>query len=148
MADDEILQAKKKAMSLLLHNDRTEWELTDRLERAGFSEQAVYAAIEYVRSFHYIDDKRYAERFAQIYHSRRSIQRIKQDLSKRHVPEEYIEIAIAEIEGGDSEALQKEVEKHTHGRDDLTYEEKQKITAKLYRKGFRLEDIRHFLDSF
>ncbi len=146
MEDDEILQAKKKAMSLLLHNDRTEWELTDRLIRAGFSAQAVHDAVEYVRGFHYIDDRRYAERFAQIYHSRRSIQRIKQDLNKRHIPDEYIEMAISEIEGGDSEAIQKEIAKLTHGKADFSYEEKQKIIAKLYRKGFRLEDIRRFLD--
>ena len=37
---DEILKAKKRAMLILQHNDRTEWELTDKLNKAGFSEEA------------------------------------------------------------------------------------------------------------
>lgn len=65
---DEILKAKKRAMLILQHNDRTEWELTDKLNKAGFSEEAVESAVEYVRSFHYIDDERYAKRFVEIYH--------------------------------------------------------------------------------
>ena len=59
MADEEeIIKAKKRAMLILQHNDRTEWELSDKLLKAGFSEQAVEAAVEYVRSFHYVDDRR------------------------------------------------------------------------------------------
>lgn len=146
MADDELLQAKKKAMSLLQHNDRTEWELTDRLKKTGFSEEAVSEAVEYVRSFHYIDDKRYAVRFVEIYHTSRSMQRLRQDLNKRHVPEEYISLALESLEDGDSEALKKEISKLTHGREDFSYEEKQKIAAKLYRKGFRIGDIRKYID--
>ena len=61
--EDEKLKATKKAMGLLQHMDRTEWELRSKLEQAGFSEEAVEAAIQYVAGYHYIDDKRYAKRF-------------------------------------------------------------------------------------
>ncbi len=148
MADDEILRAKKKAMSLLQHNDRTEWELRDRLKKAEFSDEATDEAIEYVRSFHYIDDERYAMRFAEIYHTSRSIQRIRQDLYKRHVDDAYIEAAIEALECGDDIALQKEIDKQRKGREELSYEESQKIMAKLYRKGFKLNDIRRLLSPF
>ena len=76
MDEEELLRAKKKAMSLLNYNDRTEWELMDRLSGAGFSEEAVNGAMEYVKSFHYIDDERYAMRFASIYCQSRSQKRI------------------------------------------------------------------------
>ena len=33
--NDELLKAKKRAMLILQHNDRTEWELTDKLSKAG-----------------------------------------------------------------------------------------------------------------
>lgn len=147
MDDEELLRAKKKAMSLLDYNDRTEWELMDRLSSAGFSEEAVNGAMEYVKSFHYIDDKRYAMRFASIYHKSRSKKRIWQDLTKRHVPEEYISIALESIEGGDSEALEKETRKMLKGRglEELSYEEKQKTAAKLYRKGFGISSIRKYI---
>ena len=49
MDGEELLRAQKKAMSLLGYNDRTEWELMDKLLKAGFSEEAVNGAIEYVK---------------------------------------------------------------------------------------------------
>ena len=58
---DEVRKAKEKAMRLLLQQDRTEKELRDRLYRAGFSETASEAAMQYVSGFGYLDDRRYAE---------------------------------------------------------------------------------------
>lgn len=136
-------------MALLLHKDRTRWELCDRLVRAGFEDDVVEDAIAYVESFHYIDDRRYAVRFAEIYCESRSIKRIRQDLMKRHVPEEYIEDAFEQIQWDDSGALTKELNKLLKGRElseDISYEEKQKIAAKLYRKGFQTDDIIRELD--
>ena len=141
MADEELLRAKKKAMSLLQHNDRTEWQLRDKLMRSGFSGEAVENAIEYVRSFHYIDDERYAVRFVEIYHETRSIKRLKQDLYKRHISDELIEIAIENINNDDSVALNHEIERIGQNLETMTYEEKQKVAAKLFRKGFRMGDI-------
>lgn len=139
--EEELLRGRKKAMSLLNHSDRTRWELQDRMERAGFSEEVIADAIAYVESFHYIDDLRYAKRFAEIYRETRSIARIRQDLKKRHVPEEYVEIALEEIEYDDSAALARELGKLCRNGGALSYGEKQKIVAKLYRKGFRTDDI-------
>ena len=139
--EEEVLRAKKKAMALLQHNDRTEWQLRDKLARSGFSEEAVDEAVEYVRSFHYIDDERYAVRFVEIYHETRSIKRLRQDLYKRHVPDEYIETAIENIDNDDSAALNREFERIGQKLADMSYDEKQKVAAKLYRKGFRMEDI-------
>ena len=139
--EEEVLRAKKKAMALLQHNDRTEWQLRDKLVRSGFSEEAVDEAVEYVRSFHYIDDERYAVRFVEIYHETRSIKRLRQDLYKRHVPDEYIETAIENIDNDDSAGLNREFERIGQRVADMSYDEKQKVAAKLYRKGFRMEDI-------
>ncbi len=149
MEAERFLAGRKKAMALLLHKDRTRWELCDRLVRAGFEDDVVEDAIAYVESFHYIDDRRYAVRFAEIYCESRSIKRIRQDLMKRHVPEEYIEDAFEQIQWDDSGALTKELNKLLKGRElseDISYEEKQKIAAKLYRKGFQTDDIIRELD--
>ena len=149
MEEGRFLACRKKAMALLLHNDRTKWELCDKLKRAGFEEDAVEDAVAYVESYHYLDYFRYAVRFAEIYCESRSIQRIRQDLKKRHVPEEYIEDALGQIDYDDSRALAKEIHKLTKGRElseEFSYEEKQKMAAKLYRKGFRSDDIFRELD--
>ena len=123
--EDEKLKATKKAMGLLQHMDRTEWELRSKLEQAGFSEEAVEAAIQYVAGYHYIDDKRYAKRFVEIYRESRSMRRIRQDLQKRHVPEQWITLAIEAVDEDDTPALQKALEKLLRGRTELSYEEQQ-----------------------
>ena len=144
--EDEKLKATKKAMGLLQHMDRTEWELRSKLEQAGFSEEAVEAAIQDVAGYHYIDDKRYAKRFVEIYRESRSMRRIRQDLQKRHVPEQWITLAIEAVDEDDTPALQKALEKLLRGRTELSYEEQQKVTAKLYRRGFRLDAVRRQID--
>lgn len=148
--NQEILKAKKRAMLILQHNDRTEWELTDKLLKAGFSEEAVSEAVEYVRSFHYIDDERYAKRFVEIYHESRSIKRLRQDLYKRHVADDYIESALQNIDYDDSIALRRQLEKLKIDKkniSELSYEERQKIVAKLYRKGFSVGNINNILSE-
>ena len=143
---DELLEAKKKAMSLLKYMDRTEWQLRDKLAAKGFSEEAVEGAVDYVKSFHYLDDYRYAVHFVELHYEQRSRQRMRQDLYQRHVPEEYIDLALESICENDDVALQEALRKITKGETEFSYEEKQKIAGKLYRKGFRLGDIKQVLD--
>ena len=143
---DELLEAKKKAMSLLKYMDRTEWQLRDKLAAKGFSEEAVDGAIDYVKSFHYLDDYRYAVHFVEIHQEQRSRQRMRQDLYQKHVPEEYIDLALESVCENDDIALQNALRKITKGETEFSYEEKQKIAGKLYRGGFRLGDIKRMLD--
>ncbi len=143
---DELLEAKKKAMSLLKYMDRTEWQLRDKLAAKGFSEEAVDGAIDYVKSFHYLDDYRYAVHFVEIHQEQRSRQRMRQDLYQKHVPEEYIDLALESVCENDDIALQNALRKITKGETEFSYEEKQKIAGKLYRRGFRLGDIKRMLD--
>lgn len=143
---DELLEAKKKAMSLLKYMDRTEWQLRDKLAAKGFSEEAVEGAVDYVKPFHYLDDYRYAVHFVELHYEQRSRQRMRQDLYQRHVPEEYIDLALESICENDDVALQEALRKITKGETEYSYEEKQKIAGKLYRKGFRLGDIKRVLD--
>lgn len=136
-------------MSLLNYSNRTEWELMDKLIKAGFSEEAATGALEYVKSFNYIDDERYAMHFVDVHHKSKSIKRLRQDLANKHIPEQYISLAIESIEDGDSQALTKELEKLLKNKnlEEMTYEERQKIATKLYRKGFNMNDIKIALQN-
>ena len=60
---EERNRARKKAMRLLEHMDRTEKGLTDKLRQAEFSPEAVEDAIAYVKSYGYINDARYARTY-------------------------------------------------------------------------------------
>ena len=80
---EEVRKAKEKAMRLLLQQDRTEKELRDRLYRAGFSETASEAAMQYVSGFGYLDDRRYAENYISFHKGRRSRKEISFKLKQR-----------------------------------------------------------------
>ena len=144
--EELLLDAKKKAMSILQQRDKTEWQLREYLAGKGFSEEAVEAALAYVKSFHYVDDLRFARHFVEVHKGQRSHMRLRQDLYQKHVPEEYIDLVLEEQEDGESVALQNALQKITKGQTEFSYEEKQKIAAKLFRKGFRMDGIKRALD--
>lgn len=59
----EILpkRARLRCMNILKSADKTEWQLRTKLRQGGYPKEIEDIAIEYVRSFHYIqDDVRYA----------------------------------------------------------------------------------------
>ena len=142
------LEAKKKAMSLLMHKDRTEYELVEKLKQKGFSQEETEDALSYVKGFGYIDDVRYAERYIEIYQSAKSRKRLEQDLSRRGIDSAVIGQALEKCSTGDQTALEKEIFKKTGMLEGISeaysYEEKQKIMAYLFRKGFQSEDIRRY----
>ncbi len=147
---EERNQARKKAMDLLMHNDRTEAELRERLLKKGFDASSVEDAVSYVKSFGYVDDERYARNYVEFYRQRKSARQLAQDLQRRGVDTLYIESALSES-GSDESALKRALEKKvTNPRKlaEYSFEEKQKVMAYLYRKGFQMEDIRRIVDSY
>ncbi len=56
-------RAKLRAMYLLEDMDRTEAGLREKLRQGLYPEDAAEEAIQYVKSFGYLDDLRYAENF-------------------------------------------------------------------------------------
>ena len=76
-------EARKKALRLLEHMDRTEKGLTDRLLRAGFSEELAEDAVSYVKDYGYINDRRYALNYIMYRIHDKSRQKIFQELPGR-----------------------------------------------------------------
>ncbi len=142
---DEEKKAAEKAMNLLLQQDRTKKELQDRLYRAGFSEKAATYAMNYVMSFGYIDDLRYASNYISFLSGNRSRKELRYKLMNKGVPPEVIAEAFLEYEDEtEQEALRYMLRKRLKGRrlSDMDYQEKNKIVAYLGRKGFSLPAIR------
>ena len=136
---EEVRKAKEKAMRLLLQQDRTEKELRDRLYRAGFSETASEAAMQYVSGFGYLDDRRYAENYISFHKGRRSRKEISFKLKNKGVPSEILSMAMEGYETEDeSAAIEHLIQKKIKGQrlSDMEYTQLNKITAYLARKGF------------
>jgi regulatory protein len=140
-----IKRAKQKAMALLKHMDRTEAELKRKLEMAGFSGDIIQEAIGYVTSYHYIDDLRYASSYVRLRKSSKSKRQIIGELQQKGISGIDIQEALSSEYDSEEEAIQREINKKFSDVKSLTREERQKIAAKLYRKGYGMDLIRQYM---
>ena len=144
-AGEECRRAAKKAMDLLLQQDRTEKNIRDRLYRAGFSEMASSEAMEYVERFGYINDRRYVENYIMFQKGKKSRREMVYQLTERGIGGELISEVLKECDyDGEQEAIRMLLKKKLKGRllCETAYEERQKIMAYLGRKGYEFHTIK------
>lgn len=148
---EEQKKARRKAMLLLEHMDRTEKGLSDRLRQAGFSKEATADAISYVKSYGYIDDARYAENYIAYRMDSKSRQKLLQELAAKGVDRETAMEAwerTAELQQPDERAvLRKSVEKKYVEGTELDEKEMRRLYGYLARRGFSFDDIRSVLEE-
>lgn len=142
--EDVLKQAKLKALSLLTDMDRTEEQLRQKLRQKSYEDDVVEQAIDYVKSFGYIDDVKYAVRFVENRKKTKSKQEISALLSQKGVKRELIAEALDTCYTSEDalEAIRYLAEKKHYSPEESTDKEKKKIYDYLMRKGFHYEDIR------
>ena len=64
LAKDEPYRARDKALRLIALRDRSRHEVESRLERAGFGAAAVGSTLAWLVSLGFVDDARFASRYA------------------------------------------------------------------------------------
>ncbi|MCR5459881.1 MAG: recombination regulator RecX [Acetatifactor sp.] len=145
----EILpkRAKLRAMNLLLKKDYTTAKLREKLREGGYPEEIVQEALDYVASYHYTDDLRFALDFIQCHQESRSRLRMEQDLRTKGIPEDVVGQAFAEWKaaGGvqDEEQMIRELfRKRGFDPQNATVSEQNREYAFLMRKGFSADCIR------
>ena len=145
---EELVRAKRRALYLLADMDRTEKELCDKLKKTGYSEETVSAAMEYVKSFGYIDDARYASRYIESFRDRKSRVKMTYDMAAKGVDREVIEKAFLEYpEYDETDLIRRLAEKKIRGKDLTDPAVYQKTAAYLARRGFASGDIVKVLQS-
>lgn len=151
LIQEERQKARKKAMRLLEHMDRTEKGLYEKLCRSGFSQDAVLDAIEYVKSFGYINDLRYAGQYISGRLGKKSRQKILQELIQKGIERDTAEEAWAletqDEEPDEKEAIRKEIEKKYEKCTVLNEKEMRRLYGYLSRRGFKAGDIMHVLEE-
>lgn len=143
-------RAKLRAMNLLKSRSYTTAQLKEKLEAGEYPEKIIEEAIAYVTSFGYVNDNRYAFDFIEYNKETKSKNRIVTDLLKKGISGAVIEEAWEEAVGNGRQGLEKEqiirwIEKKHFSSQTATPQEKQKMMAFLYRKGFTIETIRSVL---
>lgn len=140
----EILgkRATKRAMHLLEQQERTEKQLRDKLQQNGYPERCIEQAIAYVKSYHYVDDYRYATVYIRYHQEKESRQKLTQKLMTRGISREIIQQALEEEFVADECAQIKELLRKRHFDPDSADEAtRRKTTQFLMRKGFKSRDI-------
>lgn len=144
-------EARKKALKLLEHMDRTEKGLYDRLLRAGFPEVLAADAVAYVKDFGYVDDARYAVNYIMYRIHDRSRQKIFQELQQKGIDRQTIQTAWEEAaaieEPDERELLRQMVEKKYAPGTQLDEKEMRRLFGYLARRGFRSGDIFSVLEE-
>lgn len=143
-----LRRAKQKAMAILKYMDRTEEELVTKLIAGGYTREISMEALNYVKKFHYVDDRRYASNYICSKKSSKSIRQIQIELSRKGIDKETIQEIIEEeydVESGEEIAIKKAIAKKTSDINSLSKEERMKLLASLYRKGFSSENVRKYM---
>ncbi len=158
---DEIMnsllpdRAKKRAMNLLKNRDYTEAALRDKLVDGGYPDTAVSTALEYVKSFGYIDDERYAENYVRYRMEREPRRKLELKLLERGIDRDTVRdvtdrcYAQDDPETGDPEddQIRKLMRKKNIDPETSTYEEKQKFMAAAVRRGYSYDAITRVFSS-
>ena len=128
------------------HNEK----LTDTESAETNPQDAQEEAISYVKSYHYIDDRQYAMDYIEYHQESKTKQKLLQSLMSKGLSKELILECFDEIVGDRKKELEEEqilkiLRKKNYDPEQWTFEEKQRLMASLYRKGFSSELIHvHF----
>ena len=116
--------------------------LRQKLIEAEYPLSCVEEAIAYVKSFHYIDDERYAMNYTRYAKERLSRQQIKQKLLAKGIHMEHIERALeCEYDTDETAQIRKLLEKKNYDSTNVDSKTYRRVYQFLLRRGFRNEDI-------
>ena len=146
-------RAKKRSMMLLQKKDYTEAELRRKLSAGEYPLEAIDEALEYVKSYGYVDDYRYSVAYITCYSSKWSRQKIMSNLLTKGVDKKCIQKAFDEVsDKGDmvsEEELIKEIlEKKHYQSQTADVKTKYKMYQHLLYKGFSSGTIGKVLGEF
>lgn len=150
-------RAKLRAMNLLKARPYTEYMLRKKLKDGGYPEAVIDEALDYVKSYGYVDDIRYARDYIFEQSSSHSKKEIYQKLLTKGIRKETLDKAFLDSYGQyddveekssfDEEAVIMKALKKKGYTGNETYEERQKILAYFYRRGFEMDSVFKAMDS-
>ncbi len=151
---EEILpyRAKARCMKLLQSKDYTEYEIRKKLTTDGYPETVINNTIKYLYGYQYLDDKKYVKLYYQSKKIKKSKKQIILDLQQKGITKETILSVLQDIIGDegneDFSCIFRLLRKKRYKDCEATFEEKEKVKAYLFRKGFQINDINICMRNF
>lgn len=137
-------RACSRALWLLNARDYTRKGLVDKL-KLKFGEEAAQAAADKMQQLNFIDDERFAERYAEqlLTVQNVSLRETKSKLYQKGVPRELIDLAVERVEFSSADQLDDVVRKrYAYKLENADEDTVRKVVNALLRKGFAYSDIK------
>lgn len=156
---EEAERAYQKALFLLERRDHTEAELRQKLKNKDFLQNSIDTAIERLKEYKFIDDRRFTQQYLRYHMGEQSRRSLAMKLLQKGIRSDLFEAVYGELMSEldvspEQEALEKAVraalrksERKGYSINCLPKEEKNRIVASLYRKGFAVGKINAELDK-
>ena len=150
---EEILKkrVKERAMYLLKSMDKTEYEIRTKLRQGGYPELLVDYAVDFLKKYRYVDDRRYARNYIRSYTGRKSRKMMVQSMLAKGIQKELVDEVIEEQYGSggqdEKEIIYELIRKKRYAYDGSDWKEKNRVAGFLMRKGFQMEDVMYCLKN-
>ncbi|MDO5033919.1 MAG: regulatory protein RecX [Actinomycetaceae bacterium] len=138
--DAAVSAAKEAALKQLDRQDRSRGELTAKLRERGFNDEPIAAALDRLEEAGLVNDERYARMLVRTRHAERGLvgRALVEQLRRKQIPSEIIELAMEEVEGESMEDLARDiVQRKAGGMLGLSRDKQiRRLTSMLARKGY------------
>lgn len=145
-------RAKLRAMNLLQKRSYTEKQLRDKLAEGFYPNPIIEEAVNYVKSFHYVDDYQYARDYIECYEGRKARKKVEAELLTKGISKDILQSAYEDWEasGGNQDEvamIQEYLEKKQYS-EESDLKEKKRIYGFLLRKGFAAEHVQEAMRMY
>ena len=134
-------RARERIVRLLRDRDYPEAELRRKLELSWYPEQCIAEALKWARERHYVDDRRFAENYIRWNGEGKSRRRLMYDLGQKGISRELAEELLEEMPPDEEAQIRKELKKLNYRPENADLKERQRIAAKLSRRGYSWTQI-------
>jgi len=142
----EILykRGKERALYYLKSSDKTVYQMKSKLREGYYPADIVEKIIEFLIKYGYLDDYRFVENYILYNRRRKSVQRMRNDLSVKGIDKVVLDDAFQEIVQDNYDVEEQMIEEYCRKKINHDIDEKQcnKIVIALIRKGFKYEQIK------
>ena len=155
MTEDVLLplltkRARERIVKLLKDRDYPEEELRKKLKLSWYPEQCISDALRWAQEKHYVDDRRFAENYIRWNGEGKSRRRLMFDLTQKGISRELAEELLEEMPPDEGAQIRKELKKQNYQPENADPKERQRIAAKLSRRGYswaQIENAMRYTDE-
>lgn len=144
----QFRKAKYTALEYINTGNKTEHQVRQKLKDKEYDETVIERILEFLKSYHFIDDEDFKKRYMEYQTSvkRKSIKQTQYELYKKGVENNNFGDTLEDMSSVEQQNIAYYLEKYGYNP-DLEYSQKQKIIARLLRRGFNYDNIRNVIGA-